>query len=190
MDRKEYQRKYYQEHKEEILKKQREYHKKWYTENKETKLLKNKQWIESHKEQRNTKIKEWELKNHDKILERKLKRRKERLKQDPVYKLKTQARDVIKKSFRGVLKGKRGRTTELLDCDLDFFVKYLLSTYKKNYGVEWDGVEKVHIDDIIPLAAASTPCEVEALCHYKNLQLLKAKDNLRKSSKIDWRLDV
>ena len=189
MDIREYRRKYYLEHRDEILKKQREYHKQWYAKNKESKLLKNKEWIETHKEQRAVKIKEWETKNHDKILKRKLERRKQRLKEDSLYKLKTQARDTIKKSFRGVLKGKRGRTTELLDCDLDFFVNYLLETYKNNYGVEWDGIEKVHIDHIIPLAAACTPCEIEALCHYKNLQLLKAKDNLRKSSKLDWRLD-
>lgn len=188
MDRKEYQKKYYQEHREELLKKQREYHKRWYAKNKETKLLKNKEWLETHKEQRAIKIKEWEIKNHDRILKRKLERRKQRLKEDSLYRLKTQARDMIKKSFRGVLKGKRGRTTELLDCDLDFFVKHLLETYKNNYGVEWDGIEKVHIDHIIPLASACTPSEVETLCHYKNLQLLKAKDNLRKNSKLDWRL--
>ena len=31
--------------------------------------------------------------------------------------------------------------------------------------------------------------EVINLCHYTNLQLLKAKDNLCKNSKLDWRLE-
>lgn len=186
---KEYQKRYKEENKELLKQKQKEYHKKWYLKNKESKLAKNKEWFEAHKEQRQTKVKEWEIRNHDKILKRKLERRKQRIKEDYLYKLKTQARDTIKKSFRGDLKGKRGQTTELLGCDLDFFVHYLLQTYKDNYGVEWDKKEKVHIDHIIPLAAASTPNEIKQLCHYTNLQLLKAKDNLRKSSKMDWRLD-
>ena len=84
---------------------------------------------------------------------------------------------------------KRLTGAEIIRTYLDFFVKHLLETYKNNYGVEWDGIEKVHIDHIIPLASACTPSEVETLCHYKNLQLLKAKDNLRKNSKLDWRLD-
>lgn len=188
-DLKAYQKKYRENNKEILKEKQKEYHKRWYAKNKETKLLKNKEWLASHKEQRTLKIKEWETKNHDRILQQKLKRRKERLKEDSVYKLKTQTRDVIKKSFRGVLKGKRGKTTEILGCDLDFFVKYLLETYKNNYGVEWDRVEKVHIDHIIPLATAKTKEDVIELCRYTNLQLLKAKDNLKKSSKMDWRLE-
>lgn len=189
MDIKEYRRLYYLEHKEEIKAQQKEYHKKWYLKNKEKKLQKNKEWIQTHKEQRDSKIKEWETKNHDKILRRKLKRRKERMEEDKIFKLKSQTRDVIKKSFRGVLKGKRGNTTELLGCDLEFFIQHLLKTYKENYDIDWDGKEKVHIDHIIPLATAKTKDDVVRLCNFNNLQLLKAEDNLKKSSKVDWRLN-
>lgn len=66
------------------------------------------------------------------------------------------------------------------------FVKHLLTTFINNYGYEWDGKEPVHIDHIIPLATAKTEEEVIELCYYTNLQLLKAKDNLKKSCKLDF----
>ncbi len=185
---KEYMHEYYQKNKEVLREKQKEYYKKWYAKNKEHKLEMNRKWIETHKEHKRFLEKKWEIENHDRILKRKLEKRKERRNNDIIYKLKEQARDAIRKSFRGVLKGKRGRTTKILGCDLDFFVNYLLETYKNNYGVEYDNKEKVHIDHIIPLATAKTKEDVIKLCHYTNLQLLKAEDNLKKNDKLDWRV--
>ena len=91
---------------------------------------------------------------------------------------------MIYDSFKRQHRVKKRHSEELLGCDLDFFVNYLLDTYKNNYGIEWDKIEKVHIDHIIPLATAKTEEDVIKLCHYKNLQLLKAKDNLKKSDKV------
>lgn len=189
MERKEYMKLYNEQHKEKIKEQNRINHKIWYEKHKEEKLQKNKQWIENNKEKRKEYLKKWEEENHDRILKRKLERRKQRRKEDCIYKLKEQARDTIKKSFRGILKGKRGRTKELLGCDLDFFIQHLLKTYKNNYGIDWDGKEKVHIDHIVPLATAKTKDDVIRLCNFNNLQLLKAEDNLKKSSKVDWRLN-
>lgn len=69
---------------------------------------------------------------------------------------------------------------------MDKFNEHLLKTYKNNYGEEWDGVEKVHIDHIVPLATANTEEEVIKLCHWTNLQLLKEKDNLYKRDKLNY----
>ena len=66
------------------------------------------------------------------------------------------------------------------------FINHLLETFKNNYGYKWDGIEKVHIDHIIPLATAKTKEEVIKLCYYTNLQLLKAKDNIEKGNKLNW----
>ena len=71
---------------------------------------------------------------------------------------------------------------------IDFLIEHLYKTFKSNYGYEWNGVEPVHIDHIIPLATANTEEEVIALCHYTNLQLLKAQDNLSKNKSLDWTL--
>lgn len=120
------------------------------------------------------------------------KNNKEKIKQyissklkDNKYRMKKQVRNMLYDSFKRKNKIKKESAEQLLGCDLDFFVNYLLETYKKNYGVEYDNKEKVHIDHIIPLATAKTEDDVIRLCHYSNLQLLKAEDNLRKSDKVE-----
>ena len=44
---------------------------------------------------------------------------------------------------------------------MEFFVEYLLQTFKNNYGYEWNKVEPVHIDHIIPLKYANNEKEVK-----------------------------
>ena len=78
------------------------------------------------------------------------------------------------------------KTEKIIGCSLDFLCNYLRETYYKNYGVEYDGTQNVHIDHIVPLSTAKTEKDVYRLCHYTNLQLLNAKDNLRKSDKLDF----
>jgi hypothetical protein len=65
---------------------------------------------------------------------------------------------------------------------------YLNETFYKNYGYEYDGTDKVHIDHIIPLATAKTQEGVAKLYHYTNLQLLKAEHNQMKSDRLDFEL--
>lgn len=106
--------------------------------------------------------------------------------ENPIIRLKKQVRNMLYESFKRKNKNKKEHSEKILGCDLDFFVNYLLDTYKNNYGIEWNKVEKVHIDHIIPLATAKTEEDVIKLCHYTNLQLLKAKDNLHKGSNDEW----
>lgn len=109
-------------------------------------------------------------------------RQKERLQQDPIFKLKTQTRKMIHQSFvrRGKYKSKQ--TEEILGCSLDFFINHLKSLFKEgmtleNYG-DWQ------IDHIMPLATAKTEEDVIRLCHYTNLQPLWASENREKSDKM------
>lgn len=124
---------------------------------------KRKQWIENYKEKQN---------------ELNRKRRKK-----PEEKLKSQARCLLYHSFKRAKTEKCYKSKEILGCDINFFVKYLLQTYKDIYGEDWDNKQIVHIDHIIPLANANTEEEVIRLCHYTNLQLLKAEDNMKKHTK-------
>ena len=80
---------------------------------------------------------------------------------------------------------KKEETSKIIGLEINEFVNYLLQTFKNNYGYEWDKVEPVHIDHIIPLATAKTEEDIIKLCHYTNLQLLKAEDNLKKGKKIN-----
>lgn len=98
---------------------------------------------------------------------------------------------IIKKKEMNIIKNiiKKQKIEQIIGCNIEIAINYLLETFKKNYGYKWDGIEPVHIDHIVPLATAKTEEEVIELFNYKNLQLLKAKDNLCKGTKLDWRLD-
>ena len=109
-------------------------------------------------------------------------------KEDYIFKIKEQIRNLVNISLKNKNHRKNTKTSKILGCDLDFFIEYILGTYKAIYGYEWDKNESVHIDHIIPLATAKTEEEVIKLCHYTNLQLLKAEDNLKKGSKTDYKI--
>ena len=111
------------------------------------------------------------------------------MKEDYIYKFKSQIRRMINNSFRRNGHTKNEKTEKIIGCTIDYFIEYLLQTYRANYGYEWDNKEKIDIDHIIPLATANTEQEVYKLCHYTNLQLLRANDNLKKSNKLDWKLN-
>ena len=158
---KEYNKNYFQEHKKQILIDRKEY---MYNYRQTSKYKKHK--------------KEYANQNKDKFSEL----IKKRYANDMIFKLKHNVRIEIYRGFKLKDKEKSKHTEELTGCSLDFLVNYLLKTYKDNYGYEWDGIEKVHIDHKKPLVTANTEEEVIKLCHYTNLQLLKAVDNLKKGT--------
>lgn len=162
-----------------------ENNKKWHNENKEKVKERRKKWREFNKEYMSNYMKQWRTTNKEHI--KKYKREDYyKNKEDKFYKLKMQTRHLIFKAYerKGYKKG--SKTEKILGCDYKTFIKYLLNTYKINYGKEWDKKESVHIDHIIPLATAENEDEVIKLNHYTNLQLLKAEDNLKKSNKLNW----
>lgn len=198
---KQYQEEYRKNHKEEAKSYSEEYRK----THKEEKRLKDKEYQENNKEklkeykqkhyQENKEIfqqrhKEYYNKNKDKIRKTRTQYERKRRNSDPLYKLKGQIRSAIRKSFERKNYQKKFHTEEIIGCSMDSFIIYLKETYVKNYGVEWDGKTAVHIDHIIPLKTATTEEEVFALCHYTNLQLLKAKDNILKKDSLDFQLEV
>ena len=174
----------------------REYNK----NHKEQKRQKNKKYRDSHKEQIEASRKKWlELnKEHKKEMDRKYQKEhretkreyyreyiKKRKQEDKIFKIKCNVRNVIYYSFLRKRYKKSEHTNELLGCSIDYFTNHLLETFKKRYGYEYDGKEKVHIDHIKPLKYANTEEEIIGLCHYTNLQLLKAEDNLKKGFNLE-----
>lgn len=114
--------------------------------------------------------------------------RNKKKKEDALYKIKNQIRVLIYMAFnnKGFLKSEK--TEKILGCTFKEFYDYLLKTFKNNYGYDYNFNENVHIDHIIPLATAKTKEDVIKLNHYTNLQLLKAKDNMQKRDKLNWKL--
>lgn len=177
-------KKYIEKNKNEINKIRKIY----YENNKEKILNENKEYRKKNKEKIAIRRKKYYENNKEKIIEKIKTNNAKRKQEDSIYRLKCQIRSMIKDCFKRKSKIKNEKSEKILGCDIEFFQKYLLETYKKNYGIEWDGIEKVHIDHIIPLSNANTEKEIIKLCNYKNLQLLKAKDNLEKGNKLDWEL--
>lgn len=112
----------------------------------------------------------------------------EKYNSDDLFRLKMCVRSEIRSGFTRKGFTKSETTEKLVGCTLEEFIGHLKSTYYRNYGIEYDGTQKVHIDHIIPIATAETEEEVKKLCHWSNLQLLNAEDNLAKSDSLDWGL--
>ena len=175
-----YKKEYYQKTKE---------HKKQYSKNyRNTHLDLYQNYRNEHKDEMKIYNQNYYKCNKQKIINLNIEYAKKREKEDLLYKFKKQIRKAIYNSFYRLKYYKIDKTEKIVGINVNNLIEYLLKTYKNNYGYEWDGKEKVHIDHIIPLSIAQTEKEVIKLCHYTNLQLLKEKDNLEKSSKLNWEL--
>lgn len=152
----------------------------------------NKEYYKKYREEHKIKMKqynqEYYKKNKQKIIEKSIEYEKKRTNEDNLYKVKKQIRRMIYNSFYRLKYDKKRKTEIITGININGLIKHLLKTYKNNYGVEWNGVEKIHIDHIIPLSKAKNENEIIELCHYTNLQLLKAQDNLKKYNKLNWEL--
>lgn len=191
---------YYEEHKEHLRQYSKtfrndnkdyykNYMKEYRQEHKEDISNYNKKWLEDNKEHRRTYKRKYNKDNKEFVNSYRRLYEKKRLETNTLYKLKQQLRHLIGRSFERRGYKKNSRTEKIIGCDYESFIKYLLETYKNNYGVEYDNKEKVHIDHIIPLSKAKTEEDIIKLCHYTNLQLLKAKDNIDKSDNEFWKLN-
>ena len=158
--------------------------KEYYNENKEKIHKRRKELREINKEHINELAKISNKRNRKKISARE----KIRFDNDILFRFKKRIRQNIRQSFTKKNFIKKENTEKIIGCNFEFFLNHLLQTYKNNYGYEWDKIEKVHIDHIIPLCTAHSEDEVIKLCHYTNLQLLKEKDNLLKSSKLNYKI--
>lgn len=184
-------KKYFEEHKEEIREKRKEYLKQYNKKYKQT----HKEQIKKYNQENKDKFKQYKKKyrkNHKEIIqEYDSKYRKKRKREDYLFNMSHQIRNLIRTSFKRESCIKANKTEEILGCKMDYFIEYLIKTYENNYNEKWDWnyLKDVHIDHIIPISTAKSEEEIIKLNHYTNLQLLKAEDNMQKSDKLDWRLD-
>lgn len=157
-------------------------HKEYYEINKNNKIQYQKEYYQNHKQEKRL----YDVKYKEQTKTKRNAKENFLYSNDLLYRFKKQVRNLIYKSFKRKEFAKSMHTKEIIGCDYDTFINHLLKTYKDNYKCEWNGEELIHIDHIIPLATAQTKEDVIKLCYYTNLQLLKAKDNLKKSNKLNF----
>ena len=172
-----YLKKYAEKHKQEL----KDYYKEYRKVNSEKLKAKKKEYYEKIKA--NGQLAEYRQKNRKQIAKRHNEYLLNLYHNDAIARLKNQIRGEIRRSFNSKGFTKKLHTEEILKCDYETFILHLMKTYEDKYGEEYIG-QPVHIDHIIPLQTATTEEEVYKLCHYKNLCLLKPKDNLEKGSKM------
>jgi hypothetical protein len=115
--------------------------------------------------------------NKDKFLER----RRNRLKTDIGFKMRT---NLCRRINHSIKKGFKSKSTlELLGCSIDCLKNHLEAQFKE--GMSWDnyGHKGWHIDHIRPCASfdLTDPEQQKECFHYSNLQPLWHQDNFSKS---------
>lgn len=157
--------------------------KKWFSKNIEKMKEYHKVYSKLNPEQRRKSVKKWATNNPEKIAIKNNIYSKKRRKKDPLYKLKTNIRNIISKSLRVKEYKKNYKSEQILGCSFEEFKLYLESKFefwmvwenkglyngKLNYG--WD------LDHIIPISSAKTENDIIKLNHYTNLQPLCSKIN-------------
>lgn len=117
-----------------------------------------------------------------------LERKKRRYREDPLFALEGLCRRRILIAMQKGGYKKSTKTETILGCSYEDLIKHLESKFLP--GMTWAnrGKEGWHLDHKTPLASASTAEELEALCHFSNLQPLWALDNYSKGAKMPHEL--
>lgn len=124
----------------------------------------------------------WYNANKSKKLESNRNRKRQRMKDDVLFRLSHNLSSRIRGAFKFLGKTKRAAT--LLGCSVEEAKKHIENQFQP--GMAWDnyGYKTWHIDHIIPISSATTKEEMEKLCYYTNLQPLWALDNIIKSDSL------
>jgi hypothetical protein len=114
---------------------------------------------------------------------------KEKIKKDPVFKMKLRQRQRISELLGRKNIQKAYKTLKLLDCTAKFFKEHIEKQFTS--GMSWEnyGRKGWHVDHIIPLHSFNLkdPKEQLKAFHYSNCQPLWAEDNMAKRGKLNWK---
>jgi endogenous inhibitor of DNA gyrase (YacG/DUF329 family) len=175
--RKIYYKKYMQrpevrEHRKKLLKKY--YWEKGYREKKKEYKLKNKEYIRKQS---------CEYAKRPEVRNRVRNQIRQKLKNDPVFILKSRLRTRFYQYVKRGLAKKQVKTSELIGCDWKYLKNHLQKRFKK--GMNWQNFGEWHIDHIKPMAhfnLLDVKQQYEC-CNYKNLKPMWATDNLSKGAR-------
>lgn len=149
---------------------------------------KSRDYVANNPEKARESHRRWRSNNKEHIREYSSLYSKSRYYSDPIYRRRVTVRNRINDAFNCTESQNWPTASSLIGMPCQEFRSYMLKTFEETYGYPWDGTEPVEIDHIVPLMTATTPDEVDALCHYTNLRLLKAKDNAAKGTSLDYQI--
>lgn len=120
-----------------------------------------------------------------KVITQAVKYERQRLGNNPIFKLKKVLRSRLKSAVKRANTTKSKKTFKLIGCNTLFLKKYIGNILKE--GMTWENHGEWHIDHIKPCASfdLSDPKQQIMCFHYTNLQPLWEEENLRKSNKFD-----
>jgi len=194
MNKNEYDKKYYQEHKEAILNRNKQYkidnpdyEKDYYIRNKKTKLEYRKLYCEKNKEKIKEQKRQYYQNNREKIGAQRRVYSRLRNKVDLRFNLNHRIKVVMSRSLKGNKAGRRWE--DLVGYTLDDLIKRLKKTMPEGYTWQ-DYLEgKLHIDHIIPKSVFNYTKpehpDFKRCWALKNLQLLPARENIIKSNHLE-----
>lgn len=135
-----------------------------------------------NKSKRLSQMKQYRKANKNKIMEHQAKREKYLLKNDPTFRLQKNLRSRLNKALQHGYK--TGSAIKDLGCSIAELKIYLESNFQP--GMTWNNYGQWHVDHIRPLSSfdLTNPTQLNAACHYSNLQPLWAKDNLSKGASL------
>lgn len=156
--------------------------KKYYEKNKSELIRKATVHYIENKSKRLSQMKQYRKANKNKIMEHQAKREKYLLKNDPTFRLQKNLRSRLNKALQHGYK--TGSAIKDLGCSIAELKIYLESNFQP--GMTWNNYGQWHVDHIRPLSSfdLTNPTQLNAACHYSNLQPLWAKDNLSKGASL------
>lgn len=174
----------YQKNKEKI----RERQSKYYKANRDSIIKRSLEYSQAHKAEKSAYDSKYRGINADRLRGVKQEYKKNRLKEDHLFRLYHNTSALIRLSFKTGGFSKTSKTAEILGCSFEFFKAYIEQRFL--LGMGWHNRSEWHLDHIIPVSSAKTEREILKLNHYTNLRPLWAKDNLRKSNKTNEQLTL
>jgi hypothetical protein len=186
---KNYKKEWYEKNKERLSANTKEY----YRKNKKTLYEKQKEYVKKNKDKIKANRSIYREKNRQKIRENYIvwvSQNRERIrtvtkewrKDNPLNSFKARLRSRIYAFFKKNNINKSMKTECMLGIDYELAKKHIENQFEK--GMSWENKEEWHIDHIIPLSFGKTEEEMIDLCHYTNLRPMWAKENLKKSNRL------
>jgi hypothetical protein len=157
-------------------------HLKWRTNNNDRHKANSAKWRKQNVKRVKENTAKWRKENPEKVKFMKLKNKKQRLANDPIYAMAQRFRRRLSLAIKANGFKKHSCTEKMLGCTFKQFAKHIESQFTDGMG--WDNRSEWHLDHIVPLSCATTIEGLEKLSHYKNIRPLWAADNLIKSNKL------